>query len=182
MIWKSVRSPILFWYQYGIDPKDIWFLSGIVCEEVRILQFCESRCRQCVGDMLTEDVVPAPVGPYGESKIAAENYILDKLKVENGNWKLILMMTSRFISCVPAWFMVPAIKAIWIFFIMWWGKVFPAFRGFWEQKVFYFNRQSLLRGGRSFWPRRWRVVSTHGRWRSLVHKWADSFDVWGFGA
>ncbi len=31
------------------------------------------------GDMLTEDIVPAPKGPYGESKIAAENYILDKL-------------------------------------------------------------------------------------------------------
>ena len=28
------------------------------------------------GDMLTEDVVPAPVGPYGESKIAAENLSL----------------------------------------------------------------------------------------------------------
>ncbi len=28
------------------------------------------------GDILTEDIVPAPVGPYGESKIAAENYIL----------------------------------------------------------------------------------------------------------
>jgi len=27
-------------------------------------------------DILTEDVVPKPVGPYGESKIAAENYIL----------------------------------------------------------------------------------------------------------
>ncbi len=29
-----------------------------------------------VEGVLTEDVVPAPVGPYGESKIAAENYIL----------------------------------------------------------------------------------------------------------
>ena len=34
-----------------------------------------------VGDMLREDVIPTPVGPYGESKIAAENYILDKLRV-----------------------------------------------------------------------------------------------------
>ena len=33
-----------------------------------------------VEGILTEDVVPAPVGPYGESKIAAENYILDKVK------------------------------------------------------------------------------------------------------
>jgi nucleoside-diphosphate-sugar epimerase len=31
-----------------------------------------------VGDVLTEDVVPSPKGPYGESKIAAENYILSK--------------------------------------------------------------------------------------------------------
>ena len=30
------------------------------------------------GDCLTEDVIPKPVGPYGESKIAAENYILSK--------------------------------------------------------------------------------------------------------
>ena len=27
------------------------------------------------GDILTEEVVPKPIGPYGESKIAAENYI-----------------------------------------------------------------------------------------------------------
>ena len=40
-----------------------------------------------VGDMLTEDVVPAPVGPYGESKIAAENYILGRLKAEDGRLK-----------------------------------------------------------------------------------------------
>lgn len=29
-----------------------------------------------VSGILTEDIVPAPIGPYGESKIAAENYIL----------------------------------------------------------------------------------------------------------
>ena len=33
------------------------------------------------GDLLTEEVVPAPVGPYGESKIRAEEYILSKLSV-----------------------------------------------------------------------------------------------------
>ncbi len=37
-----------------------------------------------VEDVLTEEVVPAPVGPYGESKIAAENYILSKFKEFNG--------------------------------------------------------------------------------------------------
>lgn len=32
-----------------------------------------------VGKVLTEDVIPTPVGPYGESKIKAENYILEQL-------------------------------------------------------------------------------------------------------
>ena len=33
-----------------------------------------------VEGVLTEDVVPAPVGPYGESKIAAERYLLSKME------------------------------------------------------------------------------------------------------
>lgn len=34
------------------------------------------------GEVLTEDVVPAPVGPYGESKIRAEEYILNYIKTD----------------------------------------------------------------------------------------------------
>ncbi len=33
-----------------------------------------------VDEVLTEDVIPTPVGPYGESKIAAENYIISKFQ------------------------------------------------------------------------------------------------------
>lgn len=36
-----------------------------------------------VDGILTEDVVPAPVGPYGESKIAAEKYILSNSNFSN---------------------------------------------------------------------------------------------------
>lgn len=32
------------------------------------------------GDILTEDVTPCPVGPYGESKVKAEEYILEQIK------------------------------------------------------------------------------------------------------
>jgi nucleoside-diphosphate-sugar epimerase len=35
------------------------------------------------GDCLTEDVIPHPVGPYGESKIAAEKYILSHVGAKN---------------------------------------------------------------------------------------------------
>ena len=37
-----------------------------------------------VEDILTEDVVPTPVGPYGESKIAAEKYILANMPTDKG--------------------------------------------------------------------------------------------------
>ena len=42
------------------------------------------------GDILTEDVMPAPVGPYGESKIAAENYILQSSN-EIGDKRYIIL-------------------------------------------------------------------------------------------
>lgn len=34
------------------------------------------------GDVLTEDVTPCPVGPYGESKVRAEEYILGRLNAD----------------------------------------------------------------------------------------------------
>lgn len=40
-----------------------------------------------VEGILTEDVVPAPVGPYGESKIAAEQYILNTMKTRPDEFK-----------------------------------------------------------------------------------------------
>lgn len=40
-----------------------------------------------VDGILTEDVVPAPVGPYGESKIKAEEYIHNQLKVKSEKLK-----------------------------------------------------------------------------------------------
>lgn len=46
------------------------------------------------GDVLTEDVTPCPVGPYGESKVFAEKYIQEKLAKEaltfNGRDVIIL--------------------------------------------------------------------------------------------
>ena len=39
------------------------------------------------GEYVDENVVPSPKGPYGESKIAAEEYIREQLKIENGKLK-----------------------------------------------------------------------------------------------
>lgn len=54
------------------------------CEHPRCKKFIFFSTAKAAADkvegVLTEDVVPAPVGPYGESKIAAEQYILNRMK------------------------------------------------------------------------------------------------------
>lgn len=42
---------------------------------------------QVPGDVLTEDVEPSPVGPYGESKVLAENYILNRMAIESDKYE-----------------------------------------------------------------------------------------------
>ncbi len=54
------------------------------CEHPTIKKFVFFSTAKAAADkvdgILTEDVVPSPVGPYGESKIAAEQYILNSMK------------------------------------------------------------------------------------------------------
>ena len=58
------------------------------CEHPSIKKFVFFSTAKAAADkvdgVLTEDIVPSPVGPYGESKIAADNYILSKFKEFNG--------------------------------------------------------------------------------------------------
>jgi len=54
-----------------------WFLKT---DSTKFIFFStvKAAADRVVGELLTEEVVPCPKGPYGESKIAAENYILSK--------------------------------------------------------------------------------------------------------
>lgn len=58
-----------------------WFLAQPSCKKFVFFSTAKAAADKVEG-VLTEDVVPSPVGPYGESKIAAERYILDKLTVD----------------------------------------------------------------------------------------------------
>jgi len=62
-----------------------------------------------VEGVLTEDVVPAPVGPYGESKIAAEKYIIEKFKEFNG------LSSLREDDLEPVEHLKPTSKDVYIF-------------------------------------------------------------------
>lgn len=59
-----------------------WFLSQPCCRKFVFFSTAKAAADKVDG-ILTEDVIPTPVGPYGESKIAAERYIQETLEAWN---------------------------------------------------------------------------------------------------
>lgn len=80
-------AQVYFDINTGLTRKVFDFFLESKAKKFIFFSSVKAAADSVVGEMLMEDVIPAPVGPYGESKIAAENYILSKLKVENGEWK-----------------------------------------------------------------------------------------------
>lgn len=58
-----------------------WFLKQPKCKKFVFFSTAKAAADRVEG-ILTEDVVPSPVGPYGESKIAAEKYILEHMPTD----------------------------------------------------------------------------------------------------
>lgn len=58
-----------------------WFLKQSKCKKFVFFSTAKAATDKVVG-ILTEDFVPSPVGPYGESKIAAEKYILEHMPMD----------------------------------------------------------------------------------------------------
>ena len=81
-------ADVYFKVNTGLTQKIFdWFLSQPSCRKFVFFSTAKAAADKVDG-ILTEDVVPTPVGPYGESKIKAENYILEKfkeLKVQGSN-------------------------------------------------------------------------------------------------
>ena len=63
-----------------------WFLAQPKCRKFIFFSTAKAAADKVDG-ILTEDVVPAPVGPYGESKIAAEKYILSHTDIAGNTEK-----------------------------------------------------------------------------------------------
>ncbi len=60
----------------GLTEKIFDFFLGSSAKKFIFFSSVKAAADSVTGDILTEEVVPAPVGPYGESKIKAEGYIL----------------------------------------------------------------------------------------------------------
>ena len=64
----GLTKRIFDWYEAQASTKKFIFFSTA------------KAAAECVPEVLYEDVTPTPKGPYGESKIQAEDYILDFLE------------------------------------------------------------------------------------------------------
>lgn len=69
-------------YDYFLKNKDI--------KQFIFFSSVKAAVDKVPGDILTEDVIPSPVGPYGESKVKAEEYILGNLEKAGGRQVIIL--------------------------------------------------------------------------------------------
>lgn len=76
-------ADVYFKVNTGLTQKIFdWFLAQPKCKKFVFFSTAKAAADKAEG-ILTEDVVPAPVGPYGESKIAAEKYIQETLEAWN---------------------------------------------------------------------------------------------------
>ena len=88
-------SQIYFDINMGLTQKIFDFFLESSAKKFIFFNSVKAAADSVVGDMLTEDVIPTPVGPYGESKIAAEEYILDKLRNEHGELKVAMQRDKQ---------------------------------------------------------------------------------------
>ena len=88
-------SQVYFDINTGLTQKIFDFFLESSAKKFIFFSSVKAAADSVVGDMLTEDVIPAPVGPYGESKIAAEEYILSKLRSEHGELKVAMQRDKR---------------------------------------------------------------------------------------
>lgn len=78
-------AEVYFKVNTGLTQKIFdWFLAQPSCKKFVFFSTAKAAADKVDG-VLTEDVVPSPVGPYGESKIKAEEYILEKFKEFNSS-------------------------------------------------------------------------------------------------
>lgn len=81
-------AQVYFDINTGLTQKIFDFFQESSAKKFIFFSSVKAAADSVVGELLTEDVIPTPIGPYGESKIAAENYILGKLRRKDGQLNL----------------------------------------------------------------------------------------------
>ena len=103
-------SQVYFDINTGLTQKIFDFFLESSAKKFIFFSSVKAAADSVEGDMLTEDVIPTPVGPYGESKIAAEEYILSKLRSEDGELKVAMQRDKRVYILLPCMIHCPGNK------------------------------------------------------------------------
>lgn len=74
------KAEIYFEVNTGLTQKIFDYFLQSTARKFIFFSSIKAAADVVPGDILTENVVPQPKGPYGESKIAAENYIQKRLQ------------------------------------------------------------------------------------------------------
>ena len=88
----------------GLTQKIFDFFLESSAKKFIFFSSVKAAADSVIGDILTEDVIPTPVGPYGESKIKAEEYIKEHLEYSTTEKQVYILR--------PCMFMVRGIKEI----------------------------------------------------------------------
>jgi len=76
---NQTNAQVYFDINTGLTQKMFdWFLTTNARKFI-FFSSVKAAADQVEGEILTEDVIPAPKGPYGESKLATENYLTERL-------------------------------------------------------------------------------------------------------
>ena len=70
-------AQVYFDINTGLTQKIFDFFLESSAKKFIFFSSVKAAADSVVGDILTEDVIPTPIGPYGESKIKAEEYIME---------------------------------------------------------------------------------------------------------
>ena len=87
-------SQVYFDINTGLTQKIFDFFLESSAKRFIFFSSVKAVADSVVGDVLTEDVIPTPVGPYGESKIAAENYIKESFILPTTSPEYLLPLNS----------------------------------------------------------------------------------------
>lgn len=88
---NRTEEEVYFDVNYGLTVKAFdYFLKHTDIKTFIFFSSVKAAADKVAGDILTEDVVPSPKGPYGESKAKAEAYINGNMKAAEGRKVYIL--------------------------------------------------------------------------------------------
>ena len=75
---KQTKAQVYLDIKTGLTQKIYAYFLASFAKKFVFFSSVKAAADQVKGDILTEEVVPSPKGPYGESKIKAEEYIQEK--------------------------------------------------------------------------------------------------------